>query len=185
MARRRSRGSKVSSRRSTRGRKTMNRSKVSRKRSRVSRKRSRVSRKRSRVSRKRSKVSRKRLNRSKRYRRTKGGAGLDKSVEVKSPPDEPRYRNAGIYTPPSKATRKEVTEHAARWYNEMRFGSAPSYTDGEVKRSLLMAFDNDRSQMNAIVHTAAIMRGQGSKNQQAAADFAELELPEYIKVPRR
>ena len=45
MARRRSRGSKVSRKRSRRGRGVMKRSRVSRKRSRVSRKRSRVSRK--------------------------------------------------------------------------------------------------------------------------------------------
>lgn len=49
--------------------------------------------KRSKVSRKRSRVSRKRSNRSKRYRRTKGGADVDVSVEVvPPPPDLPEWK---------------------------------------------------------------------------------------------
>jgi hypothetical protein len=67
MARRRSRGSKVSRKRS----------RVSRKRSKVSRKRSKVSRKRSRVSRKRSRVSR--TNRTRRYKIRKKKSNMLKS----------------------------------------------------------------------------------------------------------
>ena len=113
MARRRSRSSRVSRKRSRRGRGIMNRSKVSRKRSRVSRKRSRVSRKRSRVSRKG------RKSRTIRY-----GGMLGRVMASATGKQLVYQKKEGRYVPVGSVPKQDFRELVDRYSSGVREGTA-------------------------------------------------------------